>query len=56
MPRHETCTSNPAKLSITLETCHLGKRFRLKVTGIVRRLGNLRSAKIGESFHLSVEV
>ena len=26
----------------------------MKVTGIVRRLGNLRSAKIGESFHLSL--
>ena len=41
---------------ITLETFHLGKRFCLKVTGIVRRLGHLRSAEIGESFHLSLKL
>ena len=38
---------------VTLETIHLGKRMCLKVRGIVRRLGHLRSAKIGDSFHLS---
>ena len=41
---------------ITLKTFHLVKRFCVKVTGIVRRLGHLRSAKIGESFHLSLRL
>ena len=41
---------------ITLETFHLGKRFCLTVTGVVRRLGNLRSATIGESFRLSLRL
>ena len=41
---------------ITLETLSSWKLFCLKVTGIVRRLGNLRSAKIGESFHLSLRL
>ena len=37
---------------IALEPSHLGKRFRTKVAGIVRRPGHLRCAKIGESLHL----
>ena len=41
-PRHETSISNPAKLS--------------HHAGIVRRLGHLRSARIGESFHLSLRL
>ena len=48
--QHGTCTANPAKLS------HRFERNRLKFTGVVHRLGNLRSAKIGESFHLSLRL
>ena len=41
---------------ITLETFHLRERFCLKVTGIIRRLGNLRSAQIGASLNLSLRL
>ena len=57
-PSLNTKLAPPVRPSVlvTLETFHLGERSCLKVTGIVRRLGHLRSAKIGESFHLTLRL